>query len=94
MARTYHRDSKGRFARAPGGGATKAAKSAVASVKGVRASRSGTTQVASHGVGANGVRIQTLTGGSVSTAEAARIMFGSAGARKKIAASKKRKRRR
>jgi hypothetical protein len=91
MARTYHRDSKGRFAKSPGGGGggrSSSGGSGRSSSTGVgKASRANATPVVSSGVG-----IQRLGGGTISREEAAAIMFGS-GARKKLAGTKVRKRR-
>jgi hypothetical protein len=86
MARTYHRDSKGRFAKSPGGSSGGGGGSRGLSV--AKPSR------AKQGSGLSGGRvIQNIsTGRPISQEEAAAIMFGS-GARKKIAGKKVRKRR-
>ena len=72
MARTYHRDSKGRFASKPGGGAGRAAR---------KATRAATSTVTKAGKATGAKMYQSIspngTAGTISTAEAARIMFGS-----------------
>jgi hypothetical protein len=87
MARTYHRDSKGRFAKSPSGGGGGGRSSSGGGTGVGKASRANATPVVSAGVG-----IQRLGGGTISREEAAAIMFGS-GARKKLAGTKVRKRR-
>lgn len=81
MARTYYRDSKGRFAKRPGGGSSGGG--------GSGGRKASSVSRASQGTGLSGGRkIQNIdTGGFISREQAAAIMFGR-GARKKLAGKK------
>lgn len=92
MARTYHRDSKGRFAKRGGGGGGRSPisfipGSALSAPK--KATRASATTVKKTSVANNAV-VQTLGGGTITRAEAAAIMFGTS--RKKPKAKSKRRR--
>ena len=93
MARTYHRDSKGRFAKRGGGGGGSRSLpisfipgSALGSVKATKQSSVSVKKTSP----ANNAVIQTINGGTITKEQAAAIMFGTARRKPKAKARKRR----